>query len=179
MLCGCSSTIKSSYSKLPSVLYRFGRNRYDARRKYKFVAPDLGRGRSFRCRGRTLLLFIFHGDCSVVPIFALFHCYVTLVTHLISFSGPLGGLKSKETLDKATLHICLGKMLLRFSKYCGCLLRSSSSKSTLVTSPFFTVQPSKSPAFRSCVSNLQHSVFSSEKFRDSIIGKYVVQTQRV
>merc|ERR1719278_805475 len=119
---------------------------------------SLGRACSFRCRGRTLLFFFFHGDRPVVPIFALFHCYVTLVTHLVSFSGPLGGLKSKETLDRATLHICLDKMLLRFSKYCGCLLRSSSSEFTLVTSPFFTVQPSKSPAFRSCVSKLQHSV---------------------
>ena len=73
--------------------------------KYKFVAPDLGRACSFRCRGRTRFFFFCHGDCSVVSVFALLHCYVTLVTHLISFTGPLGGLKSKETLDKATLHI--------------------------------------------------------------------------
>ena len=49
-----------------------------------------------------------------------------------------------------------------------------------VRSPFFTPQPSRSPAFTSrCVTKLQHSVFSSEKFLGSIIGKYVVQTQRM
>ena len=147
--------------------------------KYKFVAPDLGRACSFRCRGRTRFFFFCHGDCSVVSVLALLHCYVALVTHLISSSALAGwmhGLKSKETLDRTTLHIYI---VCSFPSIEASLLRSSSSKSTLVTSPFFTVQPSKSPAFRSCVSNLQHSVFSSEKFRDSIIGKYVVQTQRV
>ena len=147
--------------------------------KYKFVAPDLGRACSFRCRGRTRFFFFCHGDCSVVSVFALLHCYVTFVTHLISSSALAGwmhGLKSEKTPDRTTLHIYV---LCSFPSIEASLLRSSSSKSTLVTSPFFTVQPSKSPAFRSCVSNLQHSVFSSEKFRDSIIGKYVVQTQRV
>ena len=146
--------------------------------KYKFVAPDLGRACSFRCRGRTRFFFFCHGDCSVVSVFALLHCYVTLVTHLISSTVWMHGLKSKETVcrqdDLAHIYV-----LCCFPSIEASLLRSSSSKSTLVTSPFFTVQPSKSPAFRSCVSNLQHSVFSSEKFRDSIIGKYVVQTQRV
>ena len=76
--------------------------------KYKFVAPDLGRACSFRCRGRSRFFFFCHGDCSVVSVFALLHCYVTLVTHLISSSALAGwmhGLKSKETLDRTTLHI--------------------------------------------------------------------------
>ena len=66
--------------------------------KYKFVAPDLGRACSFRCRGRTWFFFFCHGDCSVVSVFALLHCYVTLVTHLISSTGWMHGLKSKETV---------------------------------------------------------------------------------